>query len=177
MSGICHCSYNDRAKEWNEVYSNAFSLTSFQLVKNGSSPSSFEKRTQSTKFFPVADGCDSKGDPEGGCVSTTSHSFYSTYDTPTGVNYMYFSIKNSDNTEIYTEKKPVRYYNVYSRSDMSCRTDVEDSDSESCYKKCINMDGQYNDYKAECKVSYVLTSFCIRVSESSNSYSTDTNSY
>ena len=150
------------------MYSNAFSLTSFQLVKNGSSPSSFEKRTQSTKFFPVADGCDSKGDPEGGCVSTTSHSFYSTYDTPTGVDYVSISIKNSDNTEIY---------NVYSRSDMSCRTDVEDSDSESCYKKCINMNGEYNDYKVECKVSYVLTSFCIRVSESSNSYSTDTNSY
>ena len=89
------------------MYSSRFALTSFELTKEGGS-SSFAKRSQSTKFFPVADGCDSKGDPEGGCVSTTSHSFYSTYDTPTGVNYMYFSIKNSDNTEIYTEKKPVR---------------------------------------------------------------------
>ena len=176
MSGICHCSYNDRAKEWNEVYSSRFALTSFELTKEGGS-SSFEKRSQSTKFFPVADGCDSKGDPEGGCVSTTSHSFYSTYDTPTGVDYVSISIKNSDNSEIYTRNEPVRYFKVYSRSDMNCRTDVEDSDSESCYKKCINMNGEYNDYKVECKVSYVLTSFCIRVSESSNSYSVDKNSY
>ena len=159
------------------MYANAFALTSFQLSKNGTAPSSFEKRSQSADFFPVADGCDSKGDPEGGCVSTTSHSFYSTYDTPVGVDYVSISIKNSDDSEIYSERKPVRYYKIYSKSDMNCRTDVEDSDSDSCYKKCINMNGEYNDYQVECKVSYVLTGFCLRVSETTNGYSIDRNSY
>ena len=146
------------------------------MAKN-TSTSQFEKRSQSAALFPVADGCDSKGDPEGGCVSTTSHSFYSTYDTPTGVDYVSISIKNSDNSEIYSARKPVRYYEVHSRSDMNCRTDVADSESESCYKKYINMNGEYNDYKAECRVSFVLTSFCLRVSESTNGYSIDKNSY
>ena len=163
--------------EWNQVYANTFALTSFVVTKEDGSTSPFEKRSQSADFFPVADGCDSKGDPEGGCVSTTSHSFYSTYDTPVGVDYVSISIKNSENSDIYSERKPVRYYKIYSRSDMNCRTDVEDSESESCYKKCINMNGEYNDYTVECKVSYVLTRFCIRVSESTNGYSIDRNSY
>lgn len=158
------------------MYSNAFAQTSFELTKGDESPTPLEKRSQSADFFPVADGCDSKGDPEGGCVSTISYSFYSTYNTPTGVDYVSISIKNSDNSDIYSENKPVRYFKVYSRSDMNCRTDVEDSESESCYKKCINMNGEYNDYTAECRVSYVLTGFCIRVNENTNGYSIDNNS-
>lgn len=157
------CSYNTRAKEWNDNYASLFQQASFSLADN-----SMKLKSKSSEYFPVADACSSSGDPEGGCIPTVSHSFLETMSI-TG-DSVFVNISNSDGSSLFMDTKDAGYFVIYDQYDMNCKTDVSDSDSDSCYHKCMSMNGEYNDWRGECKVAYSLVGICIRVEKNDRTY-------
>ena len=142
-------SYNARAQEWNDNYASLFQSASFSLDGNSMSLTS-----KSSQYFPVADACSSSGDPEGGCISTVSHSFQSTMSI--SGDFVSVNILNSDGSTLYSDTRDAGYFVVYDPNDMNCDTDASDSDSDSCYRKCVSMNGEYNDWTGECRVAYYI---------------------
>lgn len=164
------CSYNSRAKEWNDKYASLFKDASFLL--NDMTPMNLT--TRSSKYFPVADACSSDGDPEGGCVSTVSYSFHSTLSIVG--DSVSVSIRNSNDSILYSDTKDAGYFVVYDQNDMNCDPDEDDSESSSCYRKCISMNGEYDDWSVTCKVAYSLVGICIRVVNGESAYELSRNS-
>ena len=156
-------SYNARAQEWNDNYASLFQSASFSLDGNSMSLTS-----KSSQYFPVADACSSSGDPEGGCISTDSHSFQSTMSI--SGDFVSVNILNSDGSTLYSDTRDAGYFVVYDPNDMNCDTDASDSDSDSCYRKCVSMNGEYNDWTGECRVAYSLVGICVRVENDDPTY-------
>ena len=144
-------SYNARAQEWNDNYASLFQSASFSLDGNSMSLTS-----KSSQYFPVADACSSSGDPEGGCISTVSHSFQSTMSI--SGDFVSVNILNSDGSTLYSDTRDAGYFVVY------------DPDSDSCYRKCVSMNGEYNDWTGECRVAYSLVGICVRVENDDPTY-------
>ena len=159
--------YNEYATEWERDYKLSFMDASFQI---NSAPALVNKVTG--PYFPVFDSC-VKESEEGHCMAAESISYYSSL-TLTGQDSVSVDIRGADGVPIWQETGATGYYLIYSRSEMNCDPYADDDESNSCYRKCLNKGGEYDDYNQECKIAYSLVRICLRVDGANNTFVPDT---
>lgn len=106
-------------------------------------------------------------------MTAESISYHSSL-TLTGQDSVSVDIRGADGVPIWQETGVTGYYLIYSRSEMNCDPYEDDSESNSCYRKCVNRGGEYDDYTQECKIAYSLVRICLRVDGANNTFVPDT---
>lgn len=117
-------------------------------------------------FYPLADSCKKEGDPEGGCMFSSSV-YYAT-NISLAQDVVKVNLYTSNYTLLVSDEIPTAYSRQYTMSLLDCW------DVYTCVEVCARRGGEWNYIINECIVSYSLTSVCYRVSLTDSSAVLDT---
>ena len=130
-------------------------------VSQSAQSGSFESRPT----YPVADTCNKKRDPEGGCLYPPAQYYMANFYTPNVQQIMVTLMDMAGNT-IISKTYELQYYKTYTASNLGCSDDYSQ-----CQSKCYDKGGvwSYN----YCYVYYTLSDICFRISKNNDKWTVD----
>ena len=125
--------------------------------------------TPKVDYYPLADSCEKEGDPEGGCMFSSSM-YYAT-NISLAQDVVKVNLYTSNYTLLVSDEIPTEYSRQYTMNLLDCW------DVYTCVEACARRDGNWNYVIDECIVSYSLTSICYRVSLTDSTAVLDTSEW
>ena len=161
---VLHFRYNERLDQYFHILPQ---WKSMEFTVNEAPLSLYE--TPNTTYYPVADSCTKAGDPEEGCVFSTSTYFTTNISIPTNV--LNITLYTVNHTLILSESIPLSSSKRLNQKVLDCW------DVNTCTEYCKKRDGVWDYMSGECVITFFLTSICYRIALTEDSAVIDRSEY